>query len=200
MQGRRGNIVIVFGALATLVASPGTYAADLREISVELADDRYRLVSETYFDVPREDLYEVLTNFDLFAKFSSAIVESSNKPADGDGRPGFYQRMEGCVLLFCKSFIRNGYVLTTPEVEIIAVSDPELSDFEYSRERWQLIPEGEGTLLIYDFEMDPRFWIPPVVGPYFLKRALKDGGARAVDRIEALAMQVRTAEVQQEDR
>ena len=95
--------------------------------------------------------------------------------------------MEGCVLIWCRSFVRNGHLLLTPKRDIVAIADPEASDFEYSRERWQLESNGDGTMLTYDFEMVPRFWVPPVIGPYFIKRALKSGGSRAVNRIEALA-------------
>ena len=42
--------------------------------------------------------------------------------------------------------------------------------------------------MIYNFEMEPGFWVPPVVGPYVIKRALRSNGNAAVNRIEALAL------------
>ena len=72
----------------------------------------------------------------------------------------------------------------------MAISIPEESDFKFSRESWQLIEYEDGTLLIYDFEMEPDFWVPPVVGPFVIQRALRDGAERAVDRIEKLAQEV----------
>jgi len=163
-------------------------AAEFRDIMVEREDGLYSMRSEVYFDVEREYLYRVLTDFDLFKKFTGAIVESNNVEPDEHGRPRFYARMEGCVLIWCKSFVRNGYLKLEPTTEIIAISDPERSDFEISRERWQLIPEGEGTIMIYEFQMVPAFWVPPLVGPFYIKRALRSGGVDAVDRIEALAI------------
>lgn len=163
-------------------------AAEFRDIIVEREDGLYSMRSEVYFDVEREYLYRVLTDFDLFKKFTSAIVESNNVAADDMGRPQFYARMEGCVLVWCKSFVRNGYLELDPTAEIIAVSDPERSDFEISRERWQLITEGEGTKMIYEFQMVPAFWVPPLVGPFYIKRALRSGGVNAVNRIEELAI------------
>ncbi len=173
--------------MAFLLSAAGAESAELQEVSVKLEEGRYILRSETFFAVERESLYRVLTNFDLFQQFTGAIVESNNVEPDENGRPQFYARMEGCVLLFCKSFIRNGHVLTTPIVEIIAISDPQRSDFKYSRERWELTPDGDGTKMLYEFEMEPAFWVPPVIGPYYIKRALRNGGRRAVNRIEALA-------------
>jgi len=161
-------------------------AADLRDVVVERDDDRYRLRSETWFDASSEQLYRVLTNYDLFVKFTSAFVESRNLAPGADGQPRFYTRMEGCVLLFCKSFERNGHLVLEP-TRIIAIIDPASSDFRYSRESWTLVPDGDGTLMIYDFEMEPDFWVPPVIGPYYIMRTLRDGGRDAVDRIEALA-------------
>jgi Polyketide cyclase / dehydrase and lipid transport len=174
-------------AVAVLLLVYAAQAADLREVTVERDDKRYRLVSETYFDASAQDLYRVLINYDLFTEVSSVFVESKNLEAGPDGSPRYFTRLQGCILLFCKSFVRVGELKLTPEVEIVAIADPEQSDFEYSREHWTLKPDGDGTLLIYDFELEPRFWVPPVIGPFVMKRVLRAGGASAVNRIEALA-------------
>ena len=188
---RLANIYFIILLGTTLfLQSFAVQSAELLDVQVELRDERYRLYSEVRFDASREALYELLIDYEKFEKFTSAIVESSNVEPDEKGRPGFYARMEGCVLLFCKSFIRNGYLVLTPMTEIVAIADPEESDFKYSRERWQLIPEGERTLMIYDFEMEPAFWVPPVIGPFFIQRTLRRGANRAVDRIEKLALEI----------
>lgn len=183
----KNGICCLLGVLL-LSVSAWAPAAEFRDIMVEREDGLYSMRSEVYFDVEREYLYRVLTDFDLFKKFTGAIVESNNVAADDQGRPQFYARMEGCVLVWCKSFVRNGYLELDPTTEIIAISDPERSDFEISRERWQLITEGEGTLMIYEFKMVPAFWVPPLVGPFYIKHALRSGGVDAVNRIEALAV------------
>ncbi len=155
---------------------------------MERSDDEYRLKSIVWFEADPDSLYGVLTDYELFSRFTSAIVESRNLDYDEEGRPQYFTRMEGCVLLFCKSFVRIGYLALSPMTEIVANADPEQSDFKRSRERWRLIEEGDGTLLVYEFEMVPDFWVPPVIGPFYIKRALKSGGERSVDRIEALAV------------
>jgi len=161
--------------------------ADLRDVSVEHVDDRYHLVSRAWFDASREDLFRVLTDYDRFHKFTSAFVETRDLAPDDAGRPQFFTRMEGCVLMFCKSMRRTGYLLLKPHREIVAIAYPETSDFHYSRERWRLEPEGDGTLMTYEFEMEPAFWVPPVIGPFLIKRELREGGIDAIDRIEAIA-------------
>ena len=177
-----------FVVLSLLLQFASANGAELREVSVEKVGERYHLVSTTYFEASQSQLYKVLTDFDKYPLFSTAFVEAENRDPDEQGRPGFYTRMEGCALLFCKSYIRVGYLELQPQHDIVAVIDPEQSNFAYSKERWQLIPEGEGTIMIYNFEMEPAFWVPPLIGPYVIKRALKSSGAAAVGRIEAVAL------------
>lgn len=182
---RKSLARVMLCALSMIPVAAGS--ADLRDVAVGRDSNRYSLVSETWFAASKEDLYRVLTDYAEFKKFSSAFVETRNVEPDPNGRPRFYTRMEGCVLFWCRSFIRRGHLELTPMTEIVSITDPQESDFDYARERWRLFDEGAGTLIIYEFEMEPRFWVPPVIGPYMIQRTLKTGGANAVDRIEALA-------------
>ena len=176
---------LCIAVLSTLIGNVG--GAELRSIEVSLQDGRYHLTSESLLEASQDDLYAVLIDYEQFKKFTSAIIDSGNVEPEEDGRPRFYTRMQGCVLLYCKTFVRRGYLLLTPKYDIVAVAEPEKSDFEFSREQWKLSSEGEGTVMIYEFELEPRFWIPPFIGPYFIKRALKSGSVRAINRIEVLA-------------
>lgn len=176
---------LCIAVLSTLFANAG--GAELRSVDVWMEDGRYHLTSVSLIEARPDDLYALLIDYEQFEKFTSAIVASKNVEPGEDGRPRFYTRMEGCVLLYCHTFVRRGYLLLTPKYDIIAVSDPEKSDFEYSRERWRLSSEGDDTVMIYEFVMEPRFWVPPFLGPYYIKHALKSGSIRAVNRIEVLA-------------
>jgi len=180
---------LLTGLCVAMLGSPFDTAgsAEVRSVEVLVEDGRYHLTSEFVIDADQDDLYAVLTDYELFKKFSSAIVASNNVEPDATGRPQFYTRMQGCVLIYCHTFERQGYLLLKPKYDIIALSDPEKSDFKFSRERWRLSSEGDSTLMIYEFEMEPRFWVPPFVGPYVIKYVLKSGSTRAVHRIGALA-------------
>jgi hypothetical protein len=185
---RRPTWLVTLAGVFTLLHAAVAASADLRFIEVNRDDDLYTLRSVSWFAAAPESLYDVLTDYDQFLKFSSAIVESRNLSPDDKGRPEYYTRMEGCLLFWCQSFVRIGHLNLKPEYEITAITDPERSNFKRARERWQLRAEDGGTLLIYEFEMIPDFWVPPVLGPFYIKRALKSGGANAVNRIEALAL------------
>jgi len=183
MNGRRAF------AVAALACSATAGAADLRAIEVGYEDGIYTVESEVWFDVGQDVLYDVFSRWDLSAQFSSAIVESRDILPDDDSGRGFYVRNRGCFLFFCKTVERYGSVAAVPPLELSASADPARSDFEISDEHWTFSTEDGGTVVRYTLRMKPGFWVPPVIGPYVIKRKLSDDGGEALDRIEQMAQE-----------
>jgi hypothetical protein len=177
--------------LIVAVLSSTAGAAEMLSVEVNHEEGIYTMNSEVWFDATVEQVYEIFRYWDNSTKFSSAIVESRDMPADKRGRPQFYVRNRACILLFCKSFERQGYVESEVNVVIYAFVDPEKSDFHLSNESWRFVARDGGTVVIYDFEMQPKFWIPLGIGPYLIKRKLRKNVDSAVDRIEVLARAVK---------
>jgi len=173
--------MLVFPALAG--------AATLRDVTVDRVDGVYIMRSEVWFDASIEQIFGVFLDWDLSTQFSSVIVESRNVAPDAAGRRGYYSRNRACLWFYCRSFERNGFVEHAPLEFIEARADPERSDFHVSNERWEFRAEDRGTVVIYDLEMKPKFFVPPLIGPIIMKRKLRKGGAEAIDRIEAIAQQ-----------
>jgi hypothetical protein len=165
--------------------------ATLRTVDVSRLQDRYRVVADTHLEASPEAVYKVLLDFDddRYQRISEIYKESSYLPPDSDGTPLVYTRVEGCLLLYCRSMRRvERLEVVTPQF-IRSRSVPERSDFKYSLSEWTFEPEGEGTRVTYLMEMEPSFWLPPFVGPWFLKRTLLRGAPAAIDQIELLAQQ-----------
>jgi hypothetical protein len=165
--------------------------ATLRSVDVSRRQDRYRVVADTHLDASPEAIYKVLLDFngDRYQRISEIYKESSYLPPDSDGTPLVYTRVEGCLLGFCRSMGRvERLEVVTPQF-IRSRTVPERSDFKYSMSEWSFTPDGEGTRVTYFMEMEPDFWLPPFVGPWFLKRTLLRGAPAAIDQIEYLAQQ-----------
>ena len=173
--------------LCLLVAPALAGAAELRSVSVDVVDGHYLMHSEVWFAARVEQLYAVMLDYDLGTRFSSVIAESKNVQPDEQGRPRFFTRHKACLLFFCMNFERYGHVEAEANIAIRATADPETSDFHTSREVWKFSQEGDGTFLIYDVDLQPKFWIPPLIGPFILKHKLVNDGSRAISRIEAIA-------------
>lgn len=170
-------------ALAASIAS----AAKIRELDISRDDGRYSLVADTYLEAPPQAIFNVLVDYERFDRISSVYKEFGYLEPQPDGTPTVYTLMEGCVVFFCKQ-MRRVETLDTREPHFIRTTAlPERSDFEHSVSEWHLEPSGEGTNVVYKLEMEPDFWVPPVIGPWYLKRTLMRGGTDAVQRIERIA-------------
>ena len=177
----------VLPVLVSLFLLGTASAAEMRSVDVDYNNGRYTMVSEVWFDATVEQVYDVFRQWDLSTQFSSAIVESADLEPDEMGRPQFYIRHKGCVLVFCLSFERRGYVESEPNAVLRAYANPETSDFLLSNETWTFAAENGGTVVSYHLLMKPKFWVPPGIGPYMIKRKLKNDGGDALDRIEVIA-------------
>lgn len=178
-------------ALALAGAAAGAlHGATIRTVSIDHDDGRYRLTSSTYLDAPREAVFQVLTDYQQFERISSVFEESRYLPPDADGTPMVYTRLEGCLLFFCRSVERVERLETEAPGFIRTTADPARSDFRYARSEWRLESEQACTNVLYSIELEPDFWVPPVIGPWMIKRHLVRGGADAVVRIEEFARQM----------
>ena len=179
-------------ALGALAASALAAAATIDQINVERKRGRYLLEAEAQLAASPESIYAVLTDFDdnRYSRIFRGYKESRYLEPDADGTPLVYTRMEGCALWHCMTLERTERLETNSPYWIKSTTLPEGSNFKYSTSEWMLERDGENTRMIYKLEMEPDFFVPPVVGPWYLKRTLSQGGLRAVVRIERLAREL----------
>lgn len=181
--------VRVVAALVALGASALAAAATIDDLDVWRKRGRYSLEAEARLEATPESIYAVITDFDdnAYSRISRAYKESRYLPPASDGAPLVYTRMEGCMLWHCVTLERTERLETDAPYYIKSVALPDGSNFKHASSEWQLEPDGDGTLMTYRLEMEPDFFVPPIIGPWYLKRTLSQGGLRAVTRIERLA-------------
>ena len=187
MNLRKTLVLVAIGVGYVSASMPAT----LRNVDVSRRQERYRVVADTHLAASPAAIYKVLMDFDedRYQRISDIYKESGYLPPDTDGTPLVYTRVEGCLLRYCRSMSRvERLEVVTPQF-IRSRTVPERSDFKYSMSEWTFEPEGDGTRVTYLMEMEPNFWLPPFVGPWFLKRTLVRGAPKAIDQIELLAKQ-----------
>ena len=184
----RVGIVIVAALIAAALAFTAR-TATLTSLEVTRDDGRYELHADTFLAASPPDIYDVLLEYedDKFQRISSVYKESRYLDPAPDGTPIVYTLMAGCVVFYCLE-MRRTERLHKEEFKYIRTSTiPEQSDFKYSHSEWTFAPEEGGTRMTYEMVMEPDFFVPPIVGPFVLKRILRSGGARVISRIERMA-------------
>jgi hypothetical protein len=179
-------------AVAALGATAFAAVATIDELEVTRKRGRYSLAAEARLAAMPEAVFAVLTDFDDngYARISRAYKESRYLPPAPDGTPLVYTRMEGCLLWHCVTLERTERLETKKPYYIKSVALPEASNFKHAESEWVLEPDGDGTLMTYRVVMEPDFFVPPIIGSWYLKRTLSQSGLRALTRIERLAREL----------
>jgi hypothetical protein len=174
-------------AVFLLVLPAAAGAAEFRSLEFVKDGDRYRVLSDVYLEAPGKGVYDVLTDYEGFPRLSSVFVEGRVLEPIQAGQGVVFLHMKGCVLFFCRDVRLVEILDVVPSSRIVATVDPDRSDLHFGRAIWDLSEVPGGTLVRYELEMEPQFWIPPVIGPLIIKAALRSRGIRAARRLEALA-------------
>jgi hypothetical protein len=183
-------VAACIAAATTMVLAFSARTATLNSLEVTRDDGRYELHADTFLAAAPADIYGVLLEYedDKFQRISSVYKESRYLDPEPDGTPIVFTLMEGCVMFFCMQMERTERLEKEEFKFIRTQAIPEKSNFRYSRSEWTFAAAEGGTRMTYSMVMEPDFFVPPIVGPFILKRILRSGGARVISRIERIAL------------
>lgn len=175
--------------VATGLMIPDAQSAALETIKVSNTKKRFFVNSKAVLDAPLEDVYDTLIDFDNYERFSSVYHDAHWVERNDDDSGEIYTYTRGCIVFFCKGFERTESVEATPHSTIKTIVDAERSDAVHGISTWDLVDVEGGTEVTFALEFEPKFWVPPVIGPFMVKRMLKKNGKDALVRIEVLAQE-----------
>ena len=167
--------------------SYSTSAADIRKLEVSKSGGVYFVNSISYVDAPISNVYDVLIDYENLNRLSGSIVESHYMEPAEDGTPQVYTLTRKCIFLFCGKIEKVDRLTLEPVHKISTVTVPEQSNVDYGISEWSLSEEDDGTVISYHQELDPAFWVPPLIGPMIIKKIMRKGGRRAIFRVEYYA-------------
>ncbi len=162
-----------------------TYAAD---VSVRYEDKTYHLSADFDIEATPERVMEVLTDFENIADLNPAIIESELQPSPIKDSIRVRTVVKDCILFFCKSITRVEDIDQIKNEKLEAFIVPMLSDLHSGSAVWLLGQHPVGTTVKYEASMQPKFWIPPIIRSYVLKKKFKH---RVIESVELLQQKVK---------
>lgn len=162
-------------------------AAEMLHMEFWKQDNHYYLRSASTIDAPPELIFKTLLDYQNFYRLSGGIKETRYLEPDPDGTPVAFTLVESCVLFFCRQVKKTERVIVKTNFVIDLEADPSRSDFKYLHGRWSISRENKQTILAYDMEMEPDFWIPPLIGSWALKHKLYSSAMSMANRMEQLS-------------
>ncbi|MGR9072048.1 MAG: type II toxin-antitoxin system RatA family toxin [Gammaproteobacteria bacterium] len=130
------------------------------------------LRSEILVHVPAGQVREILTDYENLPKLSKDLKRVKVLERFDDGRVRMRADSEICILAFCLDFAWMQDTRVLPNGDITVNILPRKGDFRRGNGRWTLLEEADNTRLTFDIDLIPAFWLPPVFGPWYIKRKL----------------------------
>lgn len=168
--------------LAGLAAS-----AEIISIRMDKADERYQVHAETWLAAAPAFVFSVLLDYDEFHRLSGGITSTRWLDETLDNQPLAYTRLDSCVAFFCRKLEKVEVVRVSGELSFSTEALPERSDFRHYFAAWRLLPDKGGTRIVYEMSMQPDFWVPPLIGPWAIRRKAESSALKIAQRIEYLA-------------
>lgn len=174
-------IWLLFGAV--LYAGTAT-AYDIRTLETGRAGQRYTVSLVAVVDLPVDEVYRRLTDYNRLTQLSPYVEESRLLDPDEAGDVIVYTRTRACVMFMCRT-VRVFETVSYPgPYQILVEVIPARSELAYGRSHWTLIPEGNKTVLQYDSELEPGFDMFPVIGPAAARYSLRKQAKRFLEGLE----------------
>jgi hypothetical protein len=174
-------------ALSLLAFS--TAAAEIEQLSVDQRGDRYRVLVQARLGAPVDAIWARITHYPSYPSISPAIDSCERVGSAAAGGDLVLTRARACVIGFCKDVRQVQRVQQLGFGELLAEIQPTGSDFRYGRAHWRLIPSADATELRFEAELEPKFWVPPLLGPWLIKRALEQEARASAVNLERLALE-----------
>ncbi len=174
-----------FLCCALLAAPFLSRAGGVLDSSVSYDAGVYSLSIEARIDAPAAMVYRLITDYDHLHDINPAIRESRILRTFSPEKYRIRTVTRVCVLFYCRDVTQRQDMVQSPGYIIKANILPQDSDFRRGRAQWRLSAEGDSTVMHFRAELVPDFFLPPLIGPWLIRREMVKQIMEIVMLIEA---------------
>ena len=179
--------------LVMLSQLPGTsLCADINTIEVSREKNRYHLHTNTTVYAKIDNVRRIITDYENLTLIIPNLKESKLLNKSENGRTTVSMLTKMCVFFLCYK-IRHVQTFHLIKNDILfSRIIPEKSDFKSGWMRWEIKEIDSNkmypvTQIILDIEMTPDFFVPPLIGPYQIKRKMLEITSATINNLEEKA-------------
>ena len=170
-------------ASIALLAPVVAHALTVRSIEASYVASTYRVSLVALVDAPPHDVEAVLIDYPNYRRLDPRIRASNVLPGTGSDTSVVQTRIRFCAGWFCRTINRVENVQLRPG-ELLATVIPERSEVRRGLTRTSWRAEGSGTLVTYEAEFVPDFWVPEMIARRYATRALRESTANLFANVE----------------
>jgi hypothetical protein len=184
---RSRHAVVVSTSLLLCLLTSRSIDAGLAELHVSESQGIYSINLVMQMQVPARYVYRVLTDYVHIYRLDPAITDSEILSSPVAGVVRVRTRIAGCIALFCMKIDRVEDVRELGDDTLQVTTIPNLSRFKSGHAEWKILGMEGRTQVIYQAQMEPDFYIPPLIGSYFVTQKLRQSILASLAKIECIA-------------
>ena len=177
--------------LLDLLGAGAASAVSVESVDIARSSDAYSVAFEVIVTANAADVRRMLTDYQQWPRLSDNVTEVSLVAGAATGVQRISVSLRSCVIsgLFCKVLRQVKDLEALPDgTGYVTTFVPGQGDFASGSESWQIYAESNATTrLRYDATFVPAFHVPPFIGPWMIKRALRRELIGAATKLERLA-------------
>ncbi|MDH5273946.1 MAG: SRPBCC family protein [Gammaproteobacteria bacterium] len=174
---------LVVGVLCAGLISPAARAFEVLRADAACDDGVFRMRFEAVLAAPATGVAAVLADYAGYGKLDARIRRVELLGSPPDGAVLMRTRIQVCAGIFCRTVERVERVKSTPD-SLLAEVIPERSDIRRGVARTSWRQEGAGTVVRYETEFEPDFWVPGFIAQSSGVRELRESTLRMFKSVE----------------
>ncbi len=166
------------------------YVAAVEVVKADFEHDAGRFVVNYHAFVKAKTsaVQALLADYEHLDRLSPLVERSEIIQRDAENSIRLRLVLRACVLGMCRRYIKIQQLQIRDAESIISTVIAEGSDLVSGQEHWQVRPAAQGrTEIKYTADVTPKFYIPPMVGPMFVKYLIRKELVYTAEQLERLS-------------
>ena len=177
------RLYALVAAVMATCACAGAIAADIQSIELEQEDERYIARVKLRLAAPAEEAFATMQDYHRLSELNPAVLEVHAEELM-PGVTRLHATVRLCAMLYCKDVKLVQDMRSFGLGEMNASVHPDSSDVHYGYAYWQFRDCAGQACLLFKADLEPKFWIPPVLTHWALKRMLRRESLTTAEGIE----------------
>jgi len=170
-------------------------AAQVSGVHVTRDGTRFQIDMHIAIDEPAPAVFRALQDYPAMARFNPDLRTVRVQPTASPDRVRLFTAVHTCVLIFCKMMHQEQIMTATARTDGGTLhADLVSGDFKGGYGLWVVRPcamNSSVSCLDVRIELVPAFWVPPVIGPWVIRRKMDEEARRTSAGLEQTARRYR---------
>jgi hypothetical protein len=171
----------------TIPAQP----AEVSSVHVARQQSRFLIDMHLAIDEPPAAVFRALEDYAAMARYNPDLRSVRVEKTASPDRVRLFTTVHACVLIFCKLMHQEQIMTATPRPDGGTLhADLVGGDFKGGYGLWVVRPcpaNRAVSCMDVRIELVPAFWVPPVIGPWVIRRKMDEEARRTSAGLERTA-------------